>query len=118
MFRLKNEDAIDLLVERVKVWKEDPEIIALFEDMYQKQLDAGAFEDNDLSIDAIVDDDCINYCLAYSLEDLTEKDAYMLRTAIQSCEPDISCLSLDCGRFSYIEAVDDEDEPTLFLLRV
>jgi hypothetical protein len=31
---------------------------------------------------------------------------------------DISCEYLYQGKFSYIEAVDDEEKPTLFLLRV
>lgn len=111
MITLTNDDTLKLLMDRVKVWKDDPEVIDLFEKMYEKQLDDGCFEETTRTIEEIVDNDYINYCSVFSLDEIEPeyKDVFLNGVGDISCETD--------GRYGFIEAINDEENPTLFLVR-
>lgn len=112
MFTLKDDEALNLLVERVKRWEQSPKIIGLYKKMYKSYLDGGCFDWNTYSIDEIVDNDCVNWCF------IVEKDESgfdnILKVYKEQGLGDCSCE--DCEG-DFIEAVDDEDEPTIFLMR-
>lgn len=112
MFTLKDDEALDLLVERVKRWEQSPKIIGLYEKMYKSYLDGGCFEYNTDSIDEIVDNDYINYC--FTVERSNKDFKKILNIYKKQGLGDCSCK--DCEG-NFIEAVDDEDEPTIFLMR-
>lgn len=112
MFTLRDDEALDLLVERVKYWKQSPEIIGLYEKMYKSYLDGGCFDGNTYSINEIVDNDCINWCFTVEKDESGFDD--ILKVYKEQGLGDCSCE--DCEG-NFIEAVDDEDEPTIFLMR-
>lgn len=117
MFRVNNDEALDLLMDRVSTWTDDQDTLNLFEKMYESYLDSGVFEENDSTIMEIVDNDYINFCNVVSAEDLSKKDFKKLVKLYKNGERDISCENFDGISSSYIEAVDDEEDPTKFLLR-
>lgn len=59
--RIEEEVLIDLLVDRLKEWTTDPDTIELFENYYTDMVHGGCFEDAELDISVIVDNDYVNY---------------------------------------------------------
>ena len=113
MFKITNDEALNLLVDRVESWTKDPEVVRLYEKMYENYLESGIFEEGENSIMEIVDNDYVNNCSVVSRTDLG-KDAKKIVKLNKNGERDISCEGLG---YSYIEAVDNEENPTLFLMR-
>lgn len=112
MFRLENEEALSLLLDRVKNWEKDPRIISLYEKMYESYLWEGVFDGKDYSISEVVDNDCVNNC--FTVSEGEEDFENVLKVYKEQGLGDCSCE--DCEG-SFIEAVDDEENPTIFLLR-
>lgn len=117
MFCLDNDEALELLISRLKRWTDDEKTIDLYRKMYEQKLYDGIFTHADFTIAEVVDDDFINWCDTYAKEDLTAGDYEKLKKAVAAGERDISCEKFDDFSYSYVEAVDDEENPTLFLLR-
>lgn len=82
--------------------------------MYEKYLEEGVFDNNTSSIEEIVDNDYVNWCSVVHCNDFSDEDATRLVELCKSGVRDISCEGLG---YSFIEAVDDEEEPTTFLMR-
>ena len=95
LVRIDEEQAVEMLVERVSYWTQDSEVIALYEKMYTNYVYGGVFDGGEFDIMVIVDNDYINYTRIISEGDC-------------SCETDIC---------DFIEAVDDDEEPKMFLVR-
>lgn len=113
MFVIDNDTALEMLTERVKHWTDDKDTIGLYSQMYERLLDNEVFSSgNGYTIEEIVDNDYVNWCTTISADD---EDFEKVRELYKKGEWDISCYS--AGKYSYIEACDDEDEPTMFLLR-
>lgn len=112
MFRLENEEALSLLVSRVKKWETDPRIIDLYSKMYESYLWDGVFDGKNYSLNEVVDNDCLNYCFTISEGEKIFNN--VLNVYKKQGLGDCSCE--DCDG-SFIEAVDDEENPTIFLLR-
>lgn len=110
--KIDEEKAIDLLVERVKFWTQDETTIELFEKMYDSYIYSGCFEDIDFDVMVIVDNDYINYCSVISKEDEDFED--ILKVYNEQGLGD--CSREECSG-SFIESVDNEDEPSAFLIR-
>ena len=117
MFKISDDEALNLLMDRLSTWTDDKDTLDLFEKMYESYLDSGVFEENTASIMEIVDNDYINWCNVVSAEDLSKKDFKKLVKLYKNGERDISCEDFYNIGSSYIEAVDDEENPTKFLLR-
>lgn len=117
MFIVSNKEALDLLMNRLSTWTDDKDTLDLFEKMYESYLDSGVFDNNEYSVMEIVDNDYINYCNVVSAEDLSKKDFKKLVKLYKNGERDISCEDFDNIGSSYVEAVDDEENPSKFLLR-
>lgn len=113
MFKLENDEALELLVNRVKYWTHDEVSIDLFSKMYKDYLESGVFEENNYTIAEIVDNDWVNNCQIVTLPDLGD-DSQKVVECYKGGERGISCEDLG---YSFIEAADDEENPTTFLMR-
>lgn len=113
MFKITNDEALELLVNRVKFWKENEITIKLYSKMYENYIEEGVFDNNDLTIMEIVDNDIVNNCQTIFH---TSSDFNNLKNLYMTGSRDVSCENLDCGA-SFIEAADDEENPTAFLIR-
>ena len=71
--RMDEQDAIDLLVNRVKYWTDDSEIIGLFEEYYTNMVEGGCFDGADFNVMTIVDNDYVNNTSIVTREEF-EKD--------------------------------------------
>lgn len=112
---MDKEDALGLLIDRVKFWKKDDVEVDLFAKMYEDYLDNGIFENTEFNVKSIVDNDVINYCEVVSKGD---DDFEKLVKAYQERGlGDVSDIDFDYYKISYIEAVDDDEDPTMFLIR-
>lgn len=70
---LDEYEAIDMLVNRVKYWTDDDEIIELFEQYYTSMVEGGCFDGADFDIMSIVDNDYVNNLSIITREEF-EKD--------------------------------------------
>ena len=94
------DTALEMLIDRLKVWTDDPDVIALYEEMYENYIDCGCFDGREFDIMVIVDNDYVNWCSVISPGD----DCYAeIKTLYDEngCG-DISC-ECECG-YSFIEA--------------
>ena len=58
--QIDENTALNLLMERVEYWKDDKDIINLYEQYYQRYIDYGYFNGSNFDIYQIVDNDIIN----------------------------------------------------------
>ena len=70
---IDNDDAIDMLVERVKYWTDDEDTIELFEQYYTHMVEGGCFDGADFDVMSIVDNDYVNNTSITTREEF-EKD--------------------------------------------
>lgn len=113
--KIDESTALDMLVERVEFWTKDREEIALFEKMYENAIDGGVFESAEFDPMSIVDNDWVNYCTIIRPED---KDfTKLLEIYKKDGLTDVSCEDFEEYKISFIESVDNEDDPTMFLVR-
>lgn len=111
--KMEEEDAIEALIARLKVWTTDDDVIELYRKMYDSYVYGGCFDGGELDVKNIVDNDWVNYCFIISKGDEGFEEILKEYKDNEGCG-DISCG--DTG-YSYIEAVDNEDDPTMFLVR-
>lgn len=104
--------ALNWLMERLEYWTNDTLTIQLYEKMYQNYLDCGVFDGGEFDPMIIVDNDYVNLCTVLYASD--EDFKKVLKVYKEQGLGDCSC---EIDGYSYIEAVDDEDEPTAFLMR-
>ena len=88
---------LKLLLDRVKYWITYTAVIDLYKDYYERLINAGCFEDCELDISNIVDNDCVNNLVVITKEDFEqwniedetdnkivafneEEDLYLIRT--------------------------------------
>ena len=114
---MDEDDLIDILVSRVESWTKDKTVLNLYEQMYENLVESGAFDGARINIAEIVDNDYVNYC------DTIEKGDKYFEAVLEAYKEDglgdISTREeLDDSGYSFIEAVDNEENPTIFLMRV
>ena len=107
--KLTEDTALNMLCDRVNYWTDDETTRELFYKMYENSIDSGCFEDCEFDPMIIVDNDYINYCQVVSADECPE-----LVELYKAGNYDISCENVG---YSFIEAVDNEEEPALFLVR-
>lgn len=108
--KIREDDLLDALMERCEAWMEKDSITyRLFYDMYESYIDSGCFEDAEIDIMNIVDNDYINYCDHLHKDNLTPSDWEKICKAWDDGERDISCEDFDYGNISFIEAKIDDD---------
>lgn len=110
--KMDEDEVISMLVNRVYNWTDNEDVVSLFEKMYENSVYGGVFDGAELDVMAIVDNDYVNWCNV-----IRKGDDYfdeLLTVYEKNGLGDCSCELNFCG---FIEAVDDEDEPTMFLVR-
>lgn len=114
MVNIDNDTLVDMLIDRLKVWTQDNETISLYRKMYDNYCDSGVFDGSELDVNNIVDNDYVNYC---NTVEKSEKDFKKLLKLYKKGDCDVSCESFKDYTMSYIEAIDDDENPTCFLIR-
>ena len=70
-----SEDAsLNALVERVRFWSDDGDVVELFEEYYSNLIDCGGFDGAEVDVMSIVDNDYVNWTSVYDEEDLESED--------------------------------------------
>lgn len=112
LINVKIEDwqLLEMLLERCEAWGTSKNNIDLFEKMYQNYIDGGVFDDAELNIMSIVDNDVVNYC---SVIEKGEKDFEKLLKLYHDGEYDVSCENFENIHPSFIEAVSDDKKRIL-----
>ena len=112
--KIDSEDLVDLLIDRLeKMWTQDENILSLYRKMYEDYCDDGCWDGCKFDVAEIVDNDWVNYCRVIDKSDAEFKE--ILKIYKEQGLGDCSC-ECDCG-YSYIEQVDNEKEPKMFLVR-
>lgn len=109
--QIDENEALEMLMNRVRYWRDNAITLELFEKMYQNYLDGGCFEGCEFNVDSIVDNDVVNWCSEVNEGD---QDFEELLRLYDEGEYDVSCEHLSCGA-SFIEAV--SDDRTAILIR-
>lgn len=95
--KIDEDTLLEMLLDRVKYWESNKDVVDLYNEYYENLIDSGCFENTELDINYIVDNDCINYLTViskedfkdYNIEDETDerieafnkdKDLYLIRT--------------------------------------
>ena len=110
--KMDEEKALDMLMDRLAYWTDDATKQELFEKMYNSYVYGGVFDGGDFDVMAIVDNDYVNNCVIY--EEGQEEFDELLKIYQKHGAGDCSCETDLC---SFIEAVDDEETPKMFLVR-
>jgi len=111
--KIDENTAVEMLMERLHVWTKDPKTCDLYEKMYQSYVDGGCFEGAEFDPMVIVDNDYVNYCQVIEESDPNFEKIKKLYLE-NGCGCDVSCENVG---YSFIESANDDDEPTLFLMR-
>ena len=112
LVEIDDEMAIEMLVERVEFWTSDYKVINLFRKMYESYVYNGCFESGEFNTMTIVDNDYINYTtVIYDSDDEFEE---ILKIYKEQGLGDCSC---QCD-YGFIESCDDDEQPTMFLVRL
>ena len=106
--RIDEEELIEMLVDRVRFWTDDSDIIDLYEAMYENYAEGGCFDGAELNIMSIVDNDYVNWCTV-----LTEGDEHYAEIKAIYDEQGLGDCSCEDDWYSYIEAEKDG----MFLVR-
>lgn len=69
--KIYEDDLLDLLVDRVKYWRSDPETIAIYTAYYRELIDCGCFEGMELDIPVMVDNDIVNYTAVITADEFS-----------------------------------------------
>lgn len=98
--KVEKDDVIDLLVNRVRFWTDNEDVVDLFRQMYENYVEEGVFDE--LNVDLIVDNDYVNNCRVIEKGD--EEFEKVQELAKQGCY-DSSC-ETDC--YGFIEACNED----------
>ena len=111
--KIKENDLLEMLMDRVEQWNNTTTALNLYEKMYESEIEAGCFEGAEIDVNLIVDNDVINYCNI--IEEGDSEFSSILQLYKEQGLGDIS-MAME-SHYSFIEAVDDEEEPKTFLVR-
>lgn len=70
--RISEEEVIEMLVNRVRYWTQDEEVVELYEAYYEDVVYGGCFDGIELNVGLIVDNDYINYSSAITKEEFED----------------------------------------------
>lgn len=110
--RIDEDTALEMLMERVEYWTDDVNVQGLYRQMYESYIDCGCFDGDEFNTMQIVDNDYINWC---KIVEEGEDNFEEIKTVYNNQGiGDCSCEGVGYG---YIEAVDNSENPTAFLMR-
>lgn len=112
MVEIDDEDALTLLMNRLKAWTDDDIATDLYEQMYESYISGGVFDGGDFNVMTIVDNDWVNWCEVVGPGD--ENYEELVRLFEENGTGDVS--TEDVG-FGYIEAETERDGKHYFLCR-
>ena len=72
IIKIDEDKLLEMLVDRVKYWTSDENVIALYRNYYENLIDCGCFEGCELEIAAIVDNDYTNNLIVLNKEDFED----------------------------------------------
>lgn len=58
--QMDSDDMVEALVERVRYWTDDSDVVELFEQYYENAVDNGCFDGSEFDVMSIVDNDYVN----------------------------------------------------------
>ena len=108
--KLDEQTALDALIDRVKVWRDNPEVVKLFESMYENYVYNGVFDGGEFDAMQIVDNDVVDYCSV-----IEEGDSSFEKIKKVYDEQGLGDCSYEDCEGSFIEAVNNDE--TMFLIR-
>ena len=106
--KISEDQLLDMFQDRLEKalgWWGDVSNMDLHLEMYESMIEGCCFDDAELDIMSIIDNDIVNYTSVIYSDDV---DFKKLMDLYKSGECDISCEDLECGNYSYIEAVADD----------
>lgn len=62
LVKIDNDTALDMLMDRVSQWTEDEDVQELYRQMYENYIDGDVFDGGEFNVNAIVDNDYVNWC--------------------------------------------------------
>ena len=71
---IDDDKAIDMLLDRLKYWTHDLDVIHLFEIYYENIVKCGCYEGGEFDVMSIVDNDYINWTSVLADDELEEYD--------------------------------------------
>ena len=72
--------AVDMLVNRVRYWTDDEEVIELFEQYYENMVDNGCFSGSNFDVMSIVDNDYVNNTSVTTREEFEDsRNKYIIK---------------------------------------
>ena len=101
---MEEEDLLEMLMERVANWTDNIEEQELFEKMYTNYIYDGIYNDKEFNVNAIVDNDYVNWCSIYEPNDENYQEI------LEKVKEDI--YEIDYG---YVEAVGKGENPLILL---
>ena len=113
MVNVKIDESVllETLVDRVEFWNRSEVEVDLYKKMYESEIEAGCFEGAEIEVSTIVDNDVINYC------NIVEEGDSEFNSILQLYkEEGLGDISTE-SHYSFIEAVDNEENPKAFLVR-
>lgn len=116
LVEIDDDELVDMLMDHLKkYWDPTSKVLDMYEKMYQSYVDNGVFEGQKINIAEIVDNDWVNYC-----DVVEEGDDYF-----EECKKTYADGEYEVYRdgdggdyIGTIEAVDDESNPTSYLIRL
>lgn len=108
--KIDGDELLEMLINRIKFWTKDDDVVELYRKMYENYIEGGCFDGIELDVDAIVDNDYVNYCnVVYEGED---DYSDLLEVYEKQGLGDCSCE--DCNA-NWIEAI--SDDKSMILIR-
>lgn len=99
---------IEMLMDRVRFWTEDKDVLELYYIKYQNLVKSGALEGTELDIFLMVDNDYVNYCVVIDKDDCTEADWEKLMEMYEQGDTYVDSSDFEeLGYTGTIEAVTD-----------
>ena len=112
MVDIDEDDLLELLMNRLKRWTDDPVATELYEQMYQSYIDVDAFSSGKFDPMVIVDNDWVNYC---DVVGPGEENYDALLKLYQ--ENGLGDVSVEDVGYSFIEAATEDNGTTYLLCR-
>lgn len=101
---------LEIIEDRIKHWKDNNIIVNLYKEMYNDRFESGYYqEDEPFDLNAIVDNDIINYTNTISKKDYPE-DFQLLLESYENDKMDVSNISFNNISANQIEAYDSYNE--------
>ena len=82
--KIDEADLLDMLVDRVGYWTDDRDVLKLYEQYYENMVYGGCFEDAELDINSIVDNDYVNWLTVVDRKEYEKDRTEYLRDNIKN----------------------------------